>query len=256
MRASWPSSVARRRPSALTTPWPLKRSVPSACEPPSKLASPPYSLALAPTTAKPWFVKSTRPFAPTSSGVSGEIRTSLPASATLPFTVAVSTFISGIARLSVRSAAPVAVLVASALSIQPPAGELLTMRSISASGPRPAASSASTGSPSRLRMVACTFGKSIPPSWVRPLRSSSVPRSSARSTFAFVNSGQVEVNAGVLPAAGRLGTNAKLASSIFAAMRNSPSFELFALKNGNSHRSPLTRKVALASLPPCTACSR
>ena len=157
------------------------------------MASPPYTFALAPTTAKPFSVKSTRPFASASSGLPAPMRTSLPVSATLPLTPVASTLFSGIVRLSFRSAAPVAVLGSSALSIQPLIGVVLTKRSISASGPRPVPSSVSTGSVSRLRIATCTFGNSTPPICVLPLRNSSVPWSSSRSTWVLASAGHGEV---------------------------------------------------------------
>jgi len=54
------------------------------------------------------------------------MRTSLPASTTLPFTVAALASCSGIDSASFRSAGPPALASASALLIQPPTGEALT----------------------------------------------------------------------------------------------------------------------------------
>ena len=241
--------MARRRPSALAVPWPFNRSVPSACWLPSKLASPPNTRAVAPTTLKPFCVKSMRAFAPLSSGVSGVMRTSLPVNCKLPRAVAVFIRFSGSPRLSVRSALPLPVATSSALPVQPAMGVVATTCSISASGPCAVASSESTLSVSRLRMASCRPRTSSPASCALPLRISSVLRSSTSSALAPVNAGHGDGAAG----AGRLGTNAKPTPSSLAVMRNSLSFALRALLNGKSHRSPLTRKVALGSLPPSTA---
>ena len=110
----------------MAVPWPLKRSVPSGWMPPSKLASPPSTRAVPAAMLKPFWLKSTRVFAFASSGVSGLMRTSLPASATLPRTVDVPTSNSGIVSASFRSARPLPVACASALCVQPPTGEVLT----------------------------------------------------------------------------------------------------------------------------------
>ena len=210
-RASGPSSTARRRPSALATPWPVKRTEPSASEPPSKLASPPNRRALPPTTVKSFCVKSTRPRAPASSGLSGPMRTSLPVSVRPPFTLVPAAFSSGTTRPSFRSAAPLPVLAASALPSQPPTGVVLTNCSISANGPCAAASSDSTGSASRPRTANCTWLHSTLPTRARPLRTSSTPWSRFSSALARVSTGHGRLRAGAaLPVAGLVGASGGL----------------------------------------------
>ena len=164
VRASSGISAARRRPSAVATPCPLKRSEPSGWVPPSNVASPPSTRAAPLAIAKPRCENSTRPRAPPSIGMSGLMRTSLSASATLPWTVLRSTSASGMRSASFRSAAPVAVACASAPPVHLPTGERLMKRSASASGPRPLPSTASTGPLTRSAIVALTFDSSKPPS--------------------------------------------------------------------------------------------
>ena len=205
-RASGPSSVARRSPSALTRPWALKRTAPSGCEPPSRATSPPNSRAVVPTSAKPRWLKSTRPRESASSGVSAVIRRSLPCSVSAPLMVVSWWCASGSASVNCRSAAPVAVLTSSDLDSQPPTGVTRTKRSISATGPCAAASSVNTASPPRLRTLAWTGSHRTLSSVACPLCSSSVPRSSARSTLAPVTAGHGESNAGAPASAGALGT--------------------------------------------------
>ncbi len=203
MRATGPSSAARRKPSAVALPWPLKRRLSSPCVPPSKLASPPNRRAVAPTTAKPFCVKSTRPFAAPSSGVSALMRTSLPASARLPLTVVVETAASGMSSASFSSAGPVALALASDFEIQPPIGVVLTTFTMSASGPFAVASSATTGRSPRFGICPLTGPHSIAPSTARALRSSSVERSITSSPFTPVSAGHC----------GASGANAKVAFS-------------------------------------------
>ena len=109
-----PSSGACRSASAVTVPRPLKRCesppLSPALEPPSKAISPPSVRALAALMVKPRCEKSTRPFAADSSGVSGVMRTSLPASASVPLTIESPGRASGMFSASLSSAAPVAVV--------------------------------------------------------------------------------------------------------------------------------------------------
>jgi hypothetical protein len=94
-----PSSLAWRKPSAVAVPRPLKRwlSPPlrPALEPPSNARSPPSACAVAPVMVKPRCEKSTRPFAAPSNGVSGDMRTSLPARTMLPLTTVSAGRVSG-----------------------------------------------------------------------------------------------------------------------------------------------------------------
>ena len=187
-------------------PLPLKRSDPSAASPPSKLASPPSKRAVAPTTVKPLWLKSTRPLAAPSSGLSGLMRTSLPARVRLPFTVAAEASNSGMLKPSFSSAGPLALLCASTLRVQVPTGEVLTKRSMSASGPRAWPSSTSTDRSARLRMPPCTWLSSTPAQRAFALRTSIVARSNTISPLTRLSAGHGDSNAGSVPAAGTLGT--------------------------------------------------
>ncbi len=187
-RASAPSSGAARSASAVATPWPLKRRPPSCCVPPSNVTSPPITRALAPATAKPFWLKLMRALAAASSGVSRVRRTSLPARTTLPCTLLRSSSAIGSSSASFNSAAPLAVVSRKALLVQPPTGELLTKRSKSAAGPRASPSNFSTGLRNS-RMLALTFDSSRPHKRACTLRTSSVLRSISSSPATRENAG-------------------------------------------------------------------
>ncbi len=104
----------------------------------------------------PFWEKSTRPRTAPTCGVSGRNRKSVAASVTLPRTVAAAGSARGTARESFRSALPDAVLWASALPVQPPTGDTLTKRTMSAAAPRPAPSSTSSDLSVSVLMPPCT----------------------------------------------------------------------------------------------------
>jgi hypothetical protein len=184
----------------------MKRKLPSGWMPPSKLASPPSTRAVVGPTLKPPWVKSTLPRALPSSGVSGEMRTSLPASTTLPLTVDARTSNKGMLKASFRSATPLPLASASALWVHSPTGETLTKRSMSASGPRPLPSITSTERSVRLRMPPCTRLSSTPNKRACALRISIAARSKISSPLSLVKAGHGDTMAGSPPLAGTPGT--------------------------------------------------
>ncbi len=90
------------------------------------LASPPSARALAPRTAKPCSLKSTRARTAASGGSIGIRCRSLPGSSSVPRTVLAIESVSGMRSASRSSAGPAATVCASAPPIQPPTGESLT----------------------------------------------------------------------------------------------------------------------------------
>ena len=188
-----PTSLLRRRPSAVTVPCAAKRMAPSGCSPPSMVTSPPSSLPAPPTMENPCCEKSMRPRAPLSIGMSGRSLTSLPVNATLPRTAVAGGSASGTVSVSFSSALPVAVLWASALPIQPPTGDALTKRNRSPEAPRPAPSSISTGRSSSRLMPPCTPVSVTPCVRAWALRICIDSRSNTSSPLSASNAGHGEM---------------------------------------------------------------
>ena len=110
----------------MTTPWALKRKPLSVCKPPSKLASPPSTRAVAPAKVRLCCVKSMRALAPAISGVAADKRTSFPASTRRPLTTDNAASWVGISSCKDNSALPDAVVSRSTWPVQPVIGVLLT----------------------------------------------------------------------------------------------------------------------------------
>ena len=167
-------SAISRRASALAVPTARSSTdgapaAPFACVPPERRASPPSRRTRVSCSAKPVSLKVTAPCACASCGVSGVMRTSLPASVMRPSTLASRMRSMGRSSFRCSPASPLAVARSSACWMKPATGDARTMPSADASRPRPSASTSTRVLP-RSAMPACTR-VNCQPGWpcTRPL---------------------------------------------------------------------------------------
>ena len=111
----------------------------SARMPPSSRTGPPSAWACTLDSENPVSLNCTAPRTRVSAGVSGVMRSSLPASVTLPCTLDLLMSLMGRLNRSWKSALPVPLACSSALPVIRPSGEVVMSVSSSASGPRASA---------------------------------------------------------------------------------------------------------------------
>lgn len=137
-------------------------------------------------------VNCTVPRARPMGGASGAMRTSLPARVTLPCTLDWSMWLTGSDRASCRSAVPLAVVLSSALPVRRASGEVVTNDSMSASGPRASAFTATTVWARSGMRASTLFTRSFGVPAKLPLApfTAMVDRSKIRSPVSSVRAGQ------------------------------------------------------------------
>ena len=170
----------------------------SARMPPSSRTLPPSAWACTLLSENPVSLNCTAPRTRLSAGVSGVMRSSLPASVTVPCTLDLLMSLMGRERRSWKSALPVPLAWSSAWPVMPPRGEVVMSVSSSASGPRASAFTATTVC-SRSGILASTLDSR------RPLLPAKLPlaprtiideRSKISSPPSSVSAGQGRVPAG------------------------------------------------------------